>query len=334
MIGYLSFEVISEVITMPDQQSLLWIGFIVLVFILLALDLGVFHRKAHVIKMKEAILLSLFWISIAVMFNIVIYFQFGEQKAFEFLTGYVIEKALSVDNLFVFLMVFSYFHVSSVYQHKILFWGILGALIMRAIFIAAGVTLIEQFHAVIYIFGAFLVITGIKMALMGDKKIEPEKNPVLRYLRKVVPIAENYHDDKFFIKRVGKYFATPLFVVLVVVESTDIIFAVDSIPAILAITIDPFIVYTSNVFAILGLRALYFALAGVMPMFYYLNYGLSAILAFVGTKMLISDYYEVPIMVSLGVVAAILITSVSLSVIRARLLEYRARELKKLQEHE
>lgn len=319
---------------MPDQQSLLWIGFIVLIFILLALDLGVFHRKAHVIKMKEAILLSLFWISIAVMFNIWIYFQFGEQKALEFLTGYVIEKALSVDNLFVFLMVFSYFHVSSIYQHKILFWGILGALIMRAIFIAAGVTLIQQFHAVIYIFGAFLVITGIKMALMGDKKIEPEKNPVLRYLRKIVPVAENYHDDKFFVNNAGKYFATPLFVVLVVVESTDIIFAVDSIPAILAITTDPFIVYTSNVFAILGLRALYFALAGIMPMFYYLNYGLSVILAFVGTKMLVSDYYKVPITVSLGVVAAILIASVALSVIRARMLEYRARELKKLQEHE
>ncbi len=319
---------------MPDQQSLLWIGFIVLIFILLALDLGVFHRKAHVIKMKEAILLSLFWISIAVMFNIWIYFQFGEQKALEFLTGYVIEKALSVDNLFVFLMVFSYFHVSSIYQHKILFWGILGALIMRAIFIAAGVTLIQQFHAVIYIFGAFLVITGIKMALMGDKKIEPEKTPVLKFLRKVMPVAEDYHDDKFFVKNAGKYFATPLFVVLVVVESTDIIFAVDSIPAILAITTDPFIVYTSNVFAILGLRALYFALAGVMPMFYYLNYGLSVILAFVGTKMLVSDYYKVPITVSLGVVAAILIASVALSVIRARMLEYRARELKKLQEHE
>ncbi|MDP3105216.1 MAG: TerC family protein, partial [Candidatus Methanoperedens sp.] len=300
----------------------------------LALDLGVFHRKAHVIKMKEAILLTLFWISISVIFNIWIYFQFGEQKAFEFLTGYVIEKALSVDNLFVFLMVFSYFHVPSIYQHKILFWGIIGALVMRAIFIATGVTLIEQFHAVIYIFGAFLVITGIKMALMGDKKIEPEKNPVLKFLRKVIPVTEDYHDDKFFIKRAGKYFATPLFVVLVVIESTDVIFAVDSIPAILSITTDPFIVYTSNVFAILGLRALYFALAGVMPMFYYLNYGLSAILAFVGTKMLISDFFKVPIMVSLGVVVAILIASVALSVMRARLLEYRARELKKLQEHE
>lgn len=319
---------------MLDQQSLFWIGFIVLIFILLALDLGVFHRKAHVIKMKEAILLTLFWISISVIFNIWIYFQFGEQKAFEFLTGYVIEKALSVDNLFVFLMVFSYFHVPSIYQHKILFWGIIGALVMRAIFIATGVTLIEQFHAVIYIFGAFLVITGIKMALMGDKKIEPEKNPVLKFLRKVIPVTEDYHDDKFFIKRAGKYFATPLFVVLVVVESTDVIFAVDSIPAILSITTDPFIVYTSNVFAILGLRALYFALAGVMPMFYYLNYGLSAILVFVGTKMLISDFFKVPIMVSLGVVAAILIASVALSVMRARLLEYRARELKKFQEHE
>jgi tellurite resistance protein TerC len=245
----------------------------------------------------------------------------------------VIEKALSVDNLFVFLMVFSYFHVPSAYQHKILFWGILGALVMRAIFIAAGITLIEQFHAVIYIFGAFLVITGIKMALMGDKKIDPEKNPVLKYLRKVMPVTEDYHEDKFFIKRVGKYVATPLFVVLVVIESTDVLFAVDSIPAILAITTDPFIIYTSNVFAILGLRALYFALAGIMPMFYYLNYGLSAILAFVGTKMLISDYYKVPIMVSLGVVAAILIASVALSVVRAHMLEYRAKELKKLQEY-
>jgi tellurite resistance protein TerC len=319
---------------MVDQQSLFWIGFIVLIFILLALDIGIFNRKAHIIKMKEAILLTLFWISISIMFNIWIYFQFGEQKAFEFLTGYVIEKALSIDNLFVFLIIFSYFHVSALYQHKILFWGILGALIMRAIFIGVGVTLIEQFHVVIYIFGAFLVITGIKMALMGDKKIDPEKNPVLKYLRKVVPVAENYYYDKFFIKRAGKYFATPLFVVLVVVESTDVIFAVDSIPAILSITTDPFIVYTSNVFAILGLRALYFALAGVMPMFYYLNYGLSAILAFVGTKMLISDYYKVPIFVSLGIVAAILITSVALSIIRARMLEYRAMELKKLQEHE
>ncbi|MCX9084069.1 MAG: TerC family protein [Candidatus Methanoperedens sp.] len=318
---------------MVDQQTLFWIGFIVLIFILLALDLGVFNRKAHTIKIKEALLLSLFWISISVMFNIWIYFQFGEQKAFEFLTGYVIEKALSVDNLFVFVMIFSYFHVPSAYQHKILFWGILGALIMRAIFIAAGITLIEQFHAVIYIFGAFLVITGIKMAIMGDKKIDPEKNPVLKYLRKVMPVSEDYHDDKFFIKRAGKYVATPLFVVLVVIESTDVLFAVDSIPAILAITTDPFIIYTSNVFAILGLRALYFALAGIMPMFYYLNYGLSAILAFVGTKMLISDYYKVPIMFSLGVVAAILIASVTLSVVRARMLEYRAKELKKLQEY-
>ncbi|MDO9098574.1 MAG: TerC family protein, partial [Candidatus Methanoperedens sp.] len=262
-----------------------------------------------------------------------IYFWFGPQRALEFFTGYLIEKALSVDNIFVFIVIFSYFGVPKAYQHRVLFWGILGALIMRAIFIAAGVTLIEQFHAVIYIFGAFLVITGIKMALMGDKKIEPEKNPVLKYLRKIVPVAEDYHDDKFFIKRAGKYFATPLFVVLVVIESTDVIFAVDSIPAILSITTDPFIVYTSNVFAILGLRALYFALAGVMPMFYYLNYGLSAILAFVGTKMLISDYYKVPILVSLGVVAAILIASVALSVMRARLLEYRARELEKFQEH-
>jgi len=301
---------------------------------MLTLDLGVFHRKAHVIKIKEAILLSIFWISLAIMFNIGIYFWFGQQKALEFMTGYVMEKALSVDNLFVFLMIFSYFHVPSIYQHKILFWGILGALIMRAIFIATGIALIEKFHVVIYIFGAFLIITGIKMAFHGDKKIEPEKNPLLRYFRKVMPVTESYEGDKFFVKRATstrpKYFATPLFIVLLVVESTDVLFAVDSIPAILAVTTDPFIVYTSNVFAILGLRALYFALAGVMPMFYYLNYGLSAILTFVGTKMLISDYYKVSTVVSLATVAGILVIAVIFSVIRARMLEYRAKELKRI----
>ena len=317
---------------MLEQQSLLWIGFILLVFLMLALDLGVFHRKAHVIKIKEALFLSVFWISIAIMFNIGIYFFLGQQRALEFMTGYVIEKALSVDNLFVFLMIFSYFHVSSIYQHKILFWGILGALVMRAIFIATGITLIEKFHEIIYIFGAFLIITGIKMAMHGDKKIEPEKNPVLKYLRKIIPVTESYDGDNFFVKRGTKYLATPLFIVLVVVESTDVLFAVDSIPAVLAITTDPFIVYTSNVFAILGLRALYFALAGIMPMFYYLNYGLSAILAFVGTKMLISDFYKVPTMISLSIVAGILVTAVILSIVRARMLEYRARELKRFQE--
>lgn len=316
---------------MIDQQIILWIGFILLVFLMLALDLGVFHRKAHVIETKEALLLSIFWISLAIMFNIGIYLWSGEQKALEFLTGYVMEKALSVDNLFVFLMIFSYFHVPSIYQHKILFWGILGALIMRAIFIATGIALIEKFHVVIYIFGAFLIITGIKMAFQGDKKIEPEKNPLLRYFRKVMPITESYEEDKFFVKRSGKYFATPLFIVLLVVESTDILFAVDSIPAILAVTTDPFIVYTSNVFAILGLRALYFALARVMPMFYYLNYGLSIILTFVGTKMLISDYYKVSTMVSLVTVAGILVIAVIFSVIRSRMLEYRVKELKRIQ---
>ncbi|NJD77340.1 MAG: TerC family protein [Candidatus Methanoperedens sp.] len=316
---------------MLDQQSLLWIGFILFVFLMLALDLGVFNRKSHVIKIKEALLLSIFWISLSILFNIGVYFLFGPQKALDFLTAYVVEKALSVDNLFVFLMIFSYFHVPSIYQHKILFWGILGALVMRAIFIAAGITLIEQFHAIIYIFGAFLIITGIKMALHGDKKIDPEKNPVLRYFRKLMPVTENYEDDKFFVKRAGKYFATPMFIVLLVVESTDVLFAVDSIPAVLAITTDAFIVYTSNVFAILGLRALYFALAGIMPMFYYLNYGLSAILTFVGTKMLISDYYKVPTFVSLSVIAGILVAAVIFSVVRARLLEYRAKELKRFQ---
>lgn len=313
------------------NQYILWIGFILFVFLMLALDLGVFNRKAHVIKIKEALLLSLFWISLSIAFNILIYFWFGQQKAVEFMTGYIMEKALSVDNLFVFLMIFSYFNVPSVYQHKILFWGILGALVMRAIFIAAGITLIEQFHVVIYIFGAFLVITGIKMAFHDDNEIEPEKNPLLKYFRKIMPVTENYEKDKFFVKRLGKYFATPMFVVLLVVESTDVLFAVDSIPAVLAITTDPFIVYTSNVFAILGLRALYFALAGIMPMFYYLNYGLSVILTFVGVKMLISDYYKVSTVVSLGTVAGILVAAVILSVIRSRMLEYRVKELKEIQ---
>lgn len=316
---------------MIDQQIILWIGFILFVFLMLALDLGVFHRKAHVVEIKEALLLSIFWISLAIMFNIGIYLWSGEQKALEFLTGYVMEKALSVDNLFVFLMIFSYFHVPSIYQHKILFWGILGALIMRAIFITTGIALIEKFHVVMYIFGVFLIITGIKMAFQEDKKIEPEKNPLLRYFRKVMPVTESYEEDKFFVKRAGKYFATPLFIVLLVVESTDVLFATDSIPAVLAVTTDPFIVYTSNVFAILGLRALYFALARTMIMFYYLNYGLSVILTFVGTKMLISDYYKVSTMVSLGTVAGILIIAVIFSVIRSRMLEYRAKELKIIQ---
>jgi tellurite resistance protein TerC len=281
---------------------------------MLALDLGVFHRKAHVIKIKEALVWSGVWITLALLFNLGIYLWRGQETALEFLAGYLIEKSLSVDNIFVFLLIFSYFGVPPLYQHKVLFWGILGALIMRAVFIATGITLIEKFHWTIYLFGAILVLTGVKMALQKDRKIQPERNPVIRLFRRCVPVTEDYAQDKFFIKRAGRYLATPLFIVLIVVETTDVIFAVDSIPAILAITLDPFIVYTSNVFAILGLRALYFALSGVMELFHHLHYGLSVVLVFVGTKMLLTDLYKIPVSIALSVVAGILLVSVMASI--------------------
>jgi tellurite resistance protein TerC len=299
-----------------ENQVLWWTLFNIFVLAMLILDLKVFHRKAHEVKIKEAIGWSIFWMLLALTFNLGIYIWWGLEPALQFLAGYLIEQSLSVDNIFVFLLIFSYFGVSSLYQHKVLFWGILGAQIMRAIFIFTGVALIEKFHWLIYIFGAFLIFTGIKLALEKDKEIHPEKNPVLRLFRRFVPITEEYEKDKFFIKRASRYLATPLFVVLIVVETTDVIFALDSIPAILAITLDPFIVYTSNVFAILGLRALYFALAGLLQLFHYLHYGLSAILVFVGAKMLLSNFYEVPVGVALGVVAGILVISVIASIIR------------------
>ena len=301
-----------------SSQVLLWIAFNIFVLAMLALDLGVFHRKAHVVKIKEALAWSAFWIALALLFNLVVYFWRGPETALEFLTGYLIEKSLSLDNLFVFLLIFSYFRVPPLYQHKILFWGILGALIMRAVFILTGITLIQEFHWVIYIFGGFLILSGIKMGLQKDKEIHPERNPVLRLFRRFMPVTDSYKDNKFFIKRAGRYLATPLFVVLLVIETTDVIFAVDSIPAILGITLDPFIVYTSNVFAILGLRALYFALAGLMRLFHYLHYGLSAILVFVGIKMLLADIYKIPVAIALGVVAGILLISVIASIIRPR----------------
>ena len=301
-----------------SNQALIWVAFNIFVVAMLTLDLGVFHRRAHVVKIKEALLWSGFWITLALLFNLLVYFWRGPETALQFLTGYLIEKSLSVDNLFVFLLIFSYFRVPALHQHKVLFWGILGALIMRAVFIFTGVTLIQRFHWVLYIFGAFLVISGIKMGLQKDKEIHPERNPVLRLFRRFMPVTDDYQESKFFIRRASRYLATPLFIVLLVVETTDVIFAVDSIPAILGITLDPFIVYTSNVFAILGLRALYFALAGLMRLFHYLHYGLSAILVFVGVKMLLADIYEIPVAVALGVVASILLISVTASIIRPR----------------
>ncbi len=301
-----------------STKILIWIGFNIFVILMLALDLGVFHRKAHVIKIKEALLWSGFWIALALLFNLGIYFWRGPETALEFLTGYLIEKSLSVDNLFVFLLIFSYFDVPSLYQHKVLFWGILGALIMRAIFIAAGITLIQAFHWILYLFGMFLIFTGIKIALHKEREIHPERNPVIRIFRRVMPVSDQYEGGQFIVKKGGQYLFTPLFLVLLMIETTDVIFAVDSIPAILAITLDPFIVYTSNVFAILGLRALYFALAGLMRLFHHLHYGLSAILVLVGIKMLLADIYKISTVIALGLIAVILLISIIASVVMPR----------------
>lgn len=287
-----------------------WIIFNLFVLAMLAIDLGVFHRKAHEVKLKEALIWSGVWISLALIFNAGLYFWQGPKPALEFLTGYVIEKSLSVDNIFVFVMVFSFFKVPPLYQHKVLFWGILSALVMRAILIVVGAALIAKFHWIIYVFGGFLVITGIKMLVLRDQSMDPEKNIAVRLFRRFIPMTSQYNESKFFIRENGKWLATPLLLVLAVIEATDLIFAVDSIPAIFAVTGDPFIVYTSNVFAILGLRSLYFALAGLVDKFRYLKVGLSFVLMFVGIKMLIMGWMKIPIIVSVGVIAGILIVAV------------------------
>jgi tellurite resistance protein TerC len=299
------------------NQLLFWILFNLFVLVMLVLDLGVFHRRTHVVKFREALLWSAMWIALAAVFAVLVYFWRGRGPSLEFVTGYVIELSLSVDNLFVFLLIFRYFQVPTVHQHKVLFWGILGALIMRAIFILAGVGLIRQFHWIIYIFGALLVYSGIKLFRQENAEIHPEKNPLLRLFRRWIPVTKDYEGAKFFVRRPGLY-ATPLFIVLLVVETTDVLFAVDSIPAILAITLDAFIVYTSNVFAILGLRSMYFALAGMMELFHFLHYGLSLVLIFVGGKMLVSHYYQIPTELALGIVAGILIISVVASMVHPR----------------
>ena len=300
------------------NQILFWVIFNLFVLAMLILDLKVFHRKAHVIHIKEALIWSGVWIALALVFNVGVYFWYGSEKALQFLTGYLIEKSLSVDNIFVFLLIFSYFEVPPLYQHKVLFWGVFGAIVLRAIFIIAGVALIERFHWVIYIFGTFLIFIGIKMALEKEKKIRPERNPIFRLFRRFIPVLDDYEGDQFLVKRNEHYFATPLAVVLLAVETTDIIFAVDSIPAILAITSDPFIVYTSNIFAILGLRALYFAFGELMRLFRYLHYGLAIILIFVGVKMVLADFYKIPVEIALGVVAIVLFLSVTISLWRLR----------------
>ena len=300
---------------------LLWIGFSVFLILMLALDLGVFHKDSHVVEFKEAMIWSGVWIGLALIFNVGIFYYFGKVKGLEFMTGYLIEKSLSIDNVFIIALIFTYFNVPRQYQHRVLFWGVIGALIMRAILIAVGATLIKEFSWIIYIFGAFLIFTGFKMYFQKNEGINPDKNPVVRFFKRFIPMTDEYNKEKFFLIKEGKRFATPLFVVLLLVETTDLIFAVDSIPAIFAITSDPFIVFTSNAFAILGLRSLYFALAGVIYKFYYLKAGLSVILVFVGIKMMLIDIYKIPIGVSLGFVALVIVISVIASIRKNKQIE-------------
>jgi len=293
---------------------LFWILFNLFVVVMLALDLGVLNRRAHPVGFREALGWSAMWIVLALSFAVVVYFWHGKKESLEFVTGYVIELSLSIDNLFVFLVLFRYFRVPPEHQHKVLFWGILGALVMRGAFILAGVSLIRRFEWITYLFGLLLIYSGLKLLRQGEKEIDPGKNPVLRLFWSWMPVTQAYEDGQFWVRRDGLY-ATPLLVVLLMVETTDVLFAVDSIPAILAITLNAFIVYTSNVFAILGLRSMYFALAGVMDLFQYLHYGLSVVLIFIGAKMLASHYYHIPTGAALGVVLGVLGIAVLLSVI-------------------
>jgi tellurite resistance protein TerC len=296
------------------SNPVLWLAFNAFVIGMLALDLGVFHKKSKEVTIREALSWTALWIGLAMVFNIFIYYQFSKEHAIEFFTGYLIEKSLSVDNIFVIIMIFGYFNVPKAYQHKVLFWGIIGALVMRIIFIFAGIELIHRFHWLMYAFGAFLIFTGIKMIAASDLKMDPDKNLLVKIARKIFPVTSSFHKDNFFVKIDGKRWATPLLLVVVMIEATDLIFAVDSIPAIIAISENPFIVYTSNVFAILGLRSLYFALAGIEQYFQYLKYGLSSILVFIGAKMCLVDLFKIPTEISLIIIAGILGTAMLASV--------------------
>jgi tellurite resistance protein TerC len=303
------------------DQLWLWVGFNIAVLAMLAVDLFVFHRKPHEVGAREAAAWSVVWVVLALLFGGGVYTLRGRDAGLEYFAGYAIEKALSVDNIFVFVLIFSFFRVPARYQHRILFWGILGALVMRGAMIAAGAYLIEHFHWVMYVFGAFLVFTGIRMATHVEHDIDPTGNPAIRLMRRFLPVTDAYHDHKFFVRSdgaVARLSATPLFVVLVLVETTDLVFAIDSIPAIFAVTRDPFIVYSSNVFAILGLRALYFLLAGMIHRFHHLKTGLSVVLVFVGVKMLIADLYKVPTGLSLGFILAVLAAAIIVSLVRPR----------------
>jgi tellurite resistance protein TerC len=293
-----------------EHGILTWAGFVALILFLLALDLFVFHREAHEVSFREATLFSVFWIALGLTFGAVVWIWMGHQAGGEYLAGYLIEKSLSVDNIFVFALIFSYFGVPAKYQHRVLFWGIVGALVFRAAFIAGGAALLERFHWTVYVFGGFLVLTGIRMAMHRDEEVHPERNPVLKVFRRFVPITADYRGQRFWIREAGRRMATPLLAVLVLVETTDILFAVDSIPAIFAVTRDPFIVFTSNAFAILGLRALYFMLAGMIGRFVYLKPGLAIVLVYVGIKMLLSSVYKIPVWASLGFIAVVIAVAI------------------------
>ena len=291
----------------------LWLIFTASVVLLMGLDLGIFHRRSREIRFAEALRWSAVWLAAALLFMGVLRLWRGPEAAVSFLTGYVVEWSLSADNVFVFLMIFAYFRVPASSQHKVLFWGIVGAVVLRAVMIATGVVLIHSVRWIVYLFGAFLILTGLRMALGGEASVHPERNPVLRSMRRVLPVTGDYRGDRFFVREAGGWKVTPLLLVLVVIETTDVVFAVDSVPAVLAITTDPLVVYTSNVFAILGLRSLYFVVTGVLPLFRYLRHGLSLVLVFVGAKMALSEIVRIPTRIALGVVAGVLGTSVLLS---------------------
>lgn len=298
-----------------------WVGFTFFVLGMLALDLGVFNRKTHTVSIKEALIWSLVWITLALIFNVGLFFFVGSEAALQFFTGYLIEKSLSVDNIFIFVLIFSYFSVPARYQHRVLFWGVLSALILRGMMIGLGSVLIEEFHWILYIFGAFLIFTGIRMGVKQNERVEPNNNPVVKLVRRMMPVTEQYEGGKFVVRRDGRSILTPLMLVLIVIETMDIVFAVDSIPAIFAVTTDPFIVFTSNVFAILGLRSLYFVFANMIDKFYYLKIALAVILTFIGMKMLLTDLFHIPTWSSLLVIAVVLTIAIVASIVRARRLK-------------
>lgn len=295
----------------------LWIGFTIFVLGTLALDLGVFRRQSHPVSLKEASIWSAAWITVAMVFNAGIYFFSGPEPALQFFTGYLIEKSLSVDNIFVFVLLFAAFHVPADYQHRVLFWGVLGALLLRGILIVLGVALLETFHWITYLFGAFLIFTGAGMAFQKEKEMNPEQNPLLKLVRRLVSVTDEYEGDRFMVRRAGQVLVTPLLLVLLTIEMTDLIFALDSIPAIFAVTDNPFLIYTSNVFAMLGLRSLYFVVANVINKFFYLKLGLTVILFFVGVKMVLTDLFYVPPVLTLAVIAVILIVALLASLAHA-----------------